>query len=388
MANNIRDNRYIKKLREKKYKNFNKSLGFYWILSIFLGLCIDLINGFFLNFIIFPLYIIFMAIMPALIFVIHGVIIHFNLKRKIKNLGNLKEPIRVSKPNNNNKILYKKRGIKESLKHLFFDFFDLESIRFLGVKKKNFDRFITKKHFICMISAFIILYFLKIYKGFYGFCINNDIISFPEYLYEVDFLNNDIIAFNNGIYIIMYGLIIPYFYNILIYELYISKIEVEDKVLIRIIKALNKFNLVLFVLSFNYVLLSCIYFFYIIDIYEKVILFEHMLIPLLYVISNFIYLDSTLYITDRIKEEVNNDIKLKKSINRITTINIILNYLFLASAFLISLIYHLMVYMITSDIYIVDIIRIYFILFLIVLFFISFLTSYIIKRKKKIMGNL
>ncbi|MHA1253035.1 MAG: hypothetical protein ACTSRP_23815 [Candidatus Helarchaeota archaeon] len=282
----------------------------------------------------------------------------------------------------------KKRSIKESLKHLFIDAFDLESIRVLGVKKKNFSRFITKKHFIFMISAFIILYFVKMYKGIYGICINIDIISFPEYLYEVDFLNNDIIAFNNGIYIGIYDFIILFFYNILIYELYISKIEVKDNVLIRIIKALNKFNLVLFVLSFIYVLLSCMYFFYIIDIYEKVILFEHMLIPLLFVISNFIYLDSTLYITDKIKEELSNDIKMKKSINRIITTNIILNYLFLASAFLISLIYHLMVYMITSDIYIVDVIRVYSILFSVALSLISILMYHIINRKRKIIGVL
>jgi len=150
-------------------------------------------------------------------------------------------------------------------------------------------------------------------------------------------------------------------------------------VLIRIIKALNKFNLVLFVLSFNYVLLSCMYFFYIIDIYEKMILFEHMLIPLLFVISNFIYLDSTLYVADRIK---------KKSINRITTINLILNYLFLASAFFISLIYHLMVYMINPDIYIVDVIRVYSILFSVALSLISILIYHIINRKRKIIGVL
>ncbi|MHA1232997.1 MAG: hypothetical protein ACTSPQ_20415 [Candidatus Helarchaeota archaeon] len=158
--------------------------------------------------------------------------------------------------------------------------------------------------------------------------------------------------------------------------------------LIRIIKALNKFNLVLFVLSFNYVLLSCMYFFYIIDIYEKMILFEHMLIPLLFVISNFIYLDSTLYVADRIKEEVSIDIKLKKSINRITTINLILNYLFLASAFFISLIYHLMVYMINPDIYIVDVIRVYSILFSVALSLISILIYHIINRKRKIIGVL
>ncbi|MHA1252901.1 MAG: hypothetical protein ACTSRP_23135 [Candidatus Helarchaeota archaeon] len=109
------------------------------------------------------------------------------------------------------------------------------------------------------------------------------------------------------------------------------------------------------------------------------ILFEHMLIPLLFVISNFIYLDSTLYVADRIK---------KKSINRITTINLILNYLFLASAFFISLIYHLMVYMINPDIYIVDVIRVYSILFSVALSLISILIYHIINRKRKIIGVL
>ncbi|MHA1253816.1 MAG: hypothetical protein ACTSRP_27885 [Candidatus Helarchaeota archaeon] len=314
---------------------------------------------------------------------IHRVIIHFKLKKNIKNLGNLNEHIRVSEPEENKilkykKLLNKKRSIKESLKHLFFDFFDLESMRSLGVEKRNYDRFITKKHFIFLIFTFTIFYLFKILRGLFGFSISSNIILFPEYLYEEDYFGENssisFIVINIVFYIIMYSLIIWFFYNNLIYDLYISKIKVEDNVLIRIIKALNKFNFVLFVLSFNYVLLSCMYFFYIIDIYEKVILFEHML-------------DSTLYITDKIKEKLSNDIKLKKSINRITTINIILNYLFLASAFLITLIYHLMVYMINPDIYIVDVIKVYSILFLIALSLISILMYHIINRKRKIMGN-
>jgi len=50
MTNTIREKRYIKKLREKKDKYISKSFSFYWILSMFLGLCIDLINGFFFQF--------------------------------------------------------------------------------------------------------------------------------------------------------------------------------------------------------------------------------------------------------------------------------------------------------------------------------------------------
>ncbi|MHA1232986.1 MAG: hypothetical protein ACTSPQ_20360 [Candidatus Helarchaeota archaeon] len=223
---------------------------------------------------------------------IHRVIIHFKLKKNIKNLGNLNEPIRVSEPEENKilkykKLLNKKRSIKESLKHLFFDFFDLESMRSLGVEKRNYDRFITKKHFIFLIFTFTIFYLFKILRGLFGFSISSNIILFPEYLYEEDYFGENssisFIVINIVFYIIMYSLIIWFFYNNLKYDLYISKIKVEDNVLIRIIKALNKFNFVLFVLSFNYVLLSCMYFFYIIDIYEKVILFEHMLIPLLFI---------------------------------------------------------------------------------------------------------
>jgi len=195
---------------------------------------------------------------------------------------------------------------------------------------------------------------------------------------------------------LLYGISILEMSSRVIYNLKFSDKTLKTKIYVNIIKKMSRHNLtyLIFTLIFS-IIIPGLYFIPLILgtlVYAPILDLLHAYFVVLYLIINFIYLDSTYYTANKIKDEFNKNDKLKSSIEKIFVINIIVNYLLVILTFLLTFLYYWLVYILVCPInnnfyFVIENLKVSIIIFLVLLGVLSIMTHYNIKKKRKILQN-
>ncbi|MHA1696767.1 MAG: hypothetical protein ACTSWR_02565 [Candidatus Helarchaeota archaeon] len=407
----------ISELKKEKHKNI-------WLFFFILIICNVILNIIFTIFLlftfdsysraifilqislIFSILIVFqlastMFIGGGLILLLLWLIIPLTIYYKLKKIKSVKIKS-ISMVNKNLRI-------KNRLKSIFYDPFDVYSTETYyekfnvnkNLKLRNYNRFIDKEYYLRLILIwfFVLLFYLLSIITDYNkifpiglFLLNDEILiigkNFSDYISFLGIIN--ILCLSS------YGKNIWDIFIPLIYNLKILKKEIKNITLINLIKRESKNNLIIFIFTIIYsIIIPVLLFIPLIlesRIYSPILFLFHINPLIFYLIINYIYLDSIYYVSNKIKDEFNKDIKLKKRVKGIFIVNTILNYFLVIFTFLLTFIYYWLVYLrvypLNNNFYfVIENFKVSFIIFLVLLGSLTIMTYYNIKKKRKILQN-